>query len=453
MALLPSIPLFIALSLAGSDIRWEGDLEAAQDQAKEEGRVVFIAVGMDGEARCEELVRDVYEDKDVVRLTQDTINLVASPDTHREGRKACPRFGGILCEDHCRLDWQLRDGLLPQNREEYCAVPQHVWLDPAGDVILSVPYELDAHEMKWCFVTALRRTDAGAATEMPEGARPPRRLVMKGIHRPTLGDPIGRGLTEEELEDEIKELKASFFGGARIGAMVKLLFTDEPDAVKYARVELGGGLVGWGDGKLLEGTVHLIGVLSPARFTVVLADLTKNASDGLRREIAVAFEQMGAPEGLKTVKSQLAKEKDHAIERCWLRALGACARDDKGARRTLLQAASKGKDQLRRRNAMIALGYLAPDEDVHALLRTSLASGHVDDRLAAACAMAISRDVRFVPDLQAALAEVQKGDQQRALQRALDVLEGGNLQVIERVVSEVAGDELRRERVFFAQGR
>ena len=102
---------------------------------------------------------------------------------------------------------------------------------------------------------------------------------------------------------------------------------------------------------------------------------------------------------------------------------------------------------------MIALGYLLPHEDVHTVLRESLATGHVDDRLAAACAMAISRDARFVPDLQAAIAELEKGDHQKALQRALDVLEGGNLHVIERVVSEVAGDQLRRERVFFARGR
>ena len=78
-------------------IQWEESFDLALDRADKEGKVVFIAVNMDGEAANERAVKSVYTDRAVAALTEHTSNVIASADRHsRSG--ACKRFGCTSCD-------------------------------------------------------------------------------------------------------------------------------------------------------------------------------------------------------------------------------------------------------------------------------------------------------------------------------------------------------------------
>jgi hypothetical protein len=438
--------LLLALPGAGDEIVWRADHAMVVERARAEKRVLFVAVNMDDEARCEDFVDRVYDDREVRRLAQRTLNLVGSRELHRKSDGECPRLGSVSCRDHLRVEAALREAHLGVNENGAMAVPQHLWLDSKGEVLLSVPFEMSAEEMIWCFVTALRRADPELELAMPDEARPPRRLLFGRAYTPPSGDSMARGLTDDELEAEIKRLKSSLFGFGGYGSMAKILFTDHSDAVEYAEREFGRSLLTWGGNDYLRRSLHRIGVLAPMGFWIVLEDFARNNDPRVRSEVAAALEQLAAPRSYKLVKRSLSKEKDPFVERAWLRALGAVGHAESGARKTLLKAATSDDDEVLRCNAILALGHLQGHEDVRELLIGVLAAeGGGGARIAAACAMAISRDELYLAPLTEAVGEATEGD----LLLALEVLRGADLLRIEAVVRRVGRDDLRRERVFF----
>ncbi|MDP6409638.1 MAG: HEAT repeat domain-containing protein [Planctomycetota bacterium] len=442
-SLLSTAPL-LAASGAGGEIVWRADHAMVMERARAEGRVVFVAVDLKDEARCDHFVDDVYSERAVRELAERTLNLVGSGEVHRKGDGECPRLSSVSCRDHMRTLAALREAHLGVNASGTVAVPQHLWLDPSGAVLLCVPYEMSVEEMLWCFVTALRRADPELELAMPQEARAPRRLLFGHAYTPADGDGLARGLTADELEAEIKRLKSSLFGGGRIGSMTKILFTAHRDAVEYAELEFGRSLMTWSGNDYLRRSLHSLGRISPAEFWVVPADFADHGDPRVRSEVAVALEQLAAPRSYKLVKRALGKEKDPSVERCWLRALGAAGHAESGARKVLLKAAASDDGEVLRWNAILALGHLAGHEDVREFLVAALAEGG-GARLAAACAMAISRDAHYLGPLAEAVGEATEGE----LFLALEVLRGADLRRLEPVVRRVGRDDLRRERVFF----
>ncbi len=445
-----ALPLLVlSLQPPSGGVEWETNLSAALEGAAERGGVVYVAVGMRGEGRTARLRKEVWDERDAVTAAGGASFLIACADIHRDG-KQCPVYSGVSCRDHMRLEVELREELLAASASGVVATPQHVWLDPEGEVLLSVPYELDLDELRWCFWLARARVDEERAGPSPEDARPPRRLLVGELYAPGPVDPLGRGLTTVEVEENVKELKGSMLGGGRIGRMLRLLFTDEEEAVDYARMELGSALLSWGGTQMLERAVHTMGVLSPAEYWEVIAGFTREAKPSVRNETAVALEQLGERRALKVVKAALSKEKDPLVRKNWLRALGACGWKDKSTRKSLLKTVQKEADDLQRRNALFALGYLLPHPDVDARLREELRGAALpEDRLAAACAMALSRRPSFRPDLAQAIEGCADEKLRDDLERAASVLAGENLREIEEPATRVLGDTLKRERIFF----
>ncbi len=445
LTLLLGPALLLAPPGAGDEIAWRADHAMVVERARAEKRVLFVAVTMDDETRCEDFVDRVYDDREVRRLAQRTLNLVGSRELHRKGDGECPRLGSVSCRDHLRVEAALREAHLGVNESGAMAVPQHLWLDSGGEVLLSVPFEMSAEEMIWCFVTALRRADSELELAMPDEARPPRRLLFGRAYTPPSGDSLARGLTEDELETEIKRLKSSFFSGGRFGSLAKILFTDDPDAVEYGKLAYGRSLLTWSGNEYLSRSLHTIGVLAPMNFWVVLENFARDDDPRVRKETAVALEQLAAPRSYKLVKRSLSKEKDPSVESAWLRALGAVGHGESGARKVLLKAATSDDDEVLRCNAILALGHLQGHEDVREVLIGALAAEAGGARIAAACAMAISRDALYLAPLTEAVGEATEGD----LLLALEVLRGADLGRIEAAVRRVSRDDLRRERVFF----
>jgi hypothetical protein len=441
--------------------------------------VVFVAVNMDGEKANERMLAKVYTDKALIELSTHTLNLIASAAEHTSADKPCPKFEGLYCLDHRRIDTTLRKELLKPDSEGYVVAPQHVFLDPQGKVLLSVPYEVSTSELAWCFVAALHQVDPALAVAAPAGARPPKRLIQGAVFDPAAAPGGGaRMLTKKEVLDLIAELKKSGRANWELERLRGLIASDEPQAREFIALELksgggrgaggggggggrgGGGGGGRGGGGAAAGAgggdgerrhariVHLIGTISPPSWWEVLVDPLAGPDVELRAEAAVALEQLGSPEALKELQAALQDEKETSVEKDMLRALGTVGAQDPHARALLMRRLHSEKDELLRLNSIVATGSLAPGDDTTAELEKLLTTGSASEKQAAACAMAMSRDARYEKALESAAQDTKDAAAALVAKTALGVVHGAELKTIRDALKSVCKDTIERERFF-----
>ena len=475
------LPPFLALAPAapvpGVKLTWEADLAAALERAADGRGVVFVALDHEGEARCEAFLK-LVGDKDVAAAAEGVSCVPASSQTHGK-RDTCKRFKGLACADHQRTEADLVGSVLAENDQGTIAVPQYLWLDGRGEVLLSVTYEIDRAGLLWCFETARQLVDPEGAPARSEDSRPPRRLLMGSVFRPVDGDVRGRGMTPDELELAMDGAKSNLLGLVPLEDILEVVFTDEPDAVGYAVKNLGFVLESFAKRRVPR-SLHTIGTIAPARFWEVVELFAEDDTDEVRHEAAVALEQLGARDGLKLAKQGWKDEERGALRGAWLRALAASGAVDKATRKTLLKVVG-GEDEPRelRAAAAFALGYLERHDDVREAWSTLLEGDDGGLRVAAACGVALARDEAMLGAVETALVaaggsleeraedagdevdeepsegEAQDGEADRddsdaaALARARAVLLGGDLAPLEQDVQRVTGDDLDRERIFF----
>lgn len=439
-------PLVVA---APTGPTFERSYAEARERALQEEKPLFVALLAEGEPRSLALA-DALRSRALAPWLEQTVNVVGELATGSGGRRQ-KGFDGVTIDELRAIVPELRAELLASNDEGVIAVPQVVWLTHRGEVLASVPYELAPEELAWSFAFARTRAQLPNTVELPDDARPPRRLLGDELYRPADGDAYGRGMTSAELEEEIDRRRSTPFGAGAVASWLRILFTDEEEAVELAEVELSRGMLGWLRGDRMNQTIDYIGTVSPAEFWSVLAPFAKDDEEEVRLRTAAAFEQLGAPDALKTVTSALKKEKDGDARRAWMRALGACGRDDKGARKKLLALLdAKREDALVHRTALYSLGYLALDEELRALLHERLAAEDEDDRQAAAYALTVARDTASIAAIEACLKGAEDPDAREGLGLALMILRGdASLAGLQDHVQRVTRDDHPRYRIFF----
>jgi len=469
-----------------AEIHWEASYEDALQSAADSKRVVFLAVNMDGERSNDELANKTYGQKSITGFSLLTVNLVASAFQHSSGK--CSRFGGISCSDHMACDIWARDAVLKKDAEGFVIAPQHVWLAPTGEVLLSVPYAVTEGELEWCFGTAIQMNDPEAVVKLSSKARAPRRLVKGGVAGPATVGPDGPGaLTRDEALALIEEVKRGMNQANRVRAVMRIMTADEPEAIEFVRTELrSGGNAGRGGGRGGRGGggggrnsrdrrpqyLRAIGTLSPQSYWEIAVEYIDDSILEVRAEAVVALEMLAAPDSLRPLQSALKKEKDETVYKNILRAIGTAGAIDKKAHAALQKAVLKEKDEIIRRNATLALGSLAQSPGVDALLAEILADEDRThrERAAAVCAMALTRRVEWLELLRPALRAAQAAEEGAtpegepegfvptddllaALQAAVQLLEGGDLSVMREVVSAAGRDTIPRERWFGREKR
>ncbi len=433
----------------GGAIAWQSDWEEALARAKSERRVVFLAVNMDGERANDRMAKQVYAEPGIVALAANAICLVASASDHVTGGE-CSRFGTIACSEHRRVDIAARSSVLKPDADGWVVAPQHVFLDPDGKVILSVPYEIRASELEWCFVRAFRALDPGYSGAPSTSARAPRRLVEGGVYDPAKNTASGSKVpTREEALELIALAKKGTEEAGRMPTIRAILSADEPEAIAFIQSELrrhaGRGI----GGDVRAEILRAIGARSPASYWEIAADFLDDGSPILRAEAVVAMEQLAAPGATKELGSLLAKEKAPEIQKDLVRALASCGADDPKVREKIARIAEKEKDPLVRANAIVALGnFPAGDPEIAALLERLLKEGQGEDREAAACAMAFSRDTRWTSLLEAAAAQASDARVRETLKASLSVLRDGKLAPLKEPLDRLTQDKIRRERYF-----
>ena len=442
--------LLLTPSAVAGDIVWQPNYEDALELASREGRVVFVAVNGEGDRASELAVEEVYGDRAIQALAEHTVNLVASRGDHGRSGKPCSHFDGTTCVEHRRTGASIRENLLKPDESGYVAAPQHVFLDPAGAVILSVPFEVSAGELEWCFVTALRSVDADLEPKVTARARAPKRLLVGDVLEG--GGMAGVPATREEMLDLIAEHKKGARGEEATLMLLQIATCDDPEGseylVKVLRAGGGGGMSGEGRG-VREQLIRWIGAVSPKSYWEVCAEFADAGDENLRRQAMVSLEQLGAPDSLPFLTKLLRKERDPGVKKNIVRAIGTAGATDKGARSLLLKAAKNKREDLLRVNALIALGSLAPHEDVDERLVDALREREGRDRIAAAVAMGITREARWITTLEEVDGEVEDPALKAAIAASIAVLKGAPMGTLESHLNTVALDRIERARFFY----
>ncbi len=453
----------------GKSIEWAATYGEALELARSSNRVVFVAINMDGERANDRMAKKVYKDKAVVALTAKTVNLIASAATHNKSGK-CSRFGCSSCAQHRFIDVSVRDRIL--GAPDAVVSPQHIFMSPAGAVLLSVPYEISADELVWCLHEALQM-HAGVETKRRKHAgQRPLRLIAGGVL------DLGKGAapaTREEALEIIKEHKKGRGGGDPNEMLRRLATADEPEARAYILTALRAGAAGGGSGRGGRGgsgnadrargrLIRWIGERSPQSYWEICAEFADSGTADVQNEAVIALEQMANEESLgMLMKAYRRASTNPAAQKNLVRAIGAVGRDDKKARTTLLRASIDKKNEEVRANALIALGWFDVNADVtKRLLEAALPETHgakakippgkvtPNERLGAVVAMGISRDSEWTPTLQS-IADDEDGVDEKlrnAARAALKVIDGGNYGLLDRYQKDAGSDKIKRERLF-----
>jgi len=266
------------------------------------------------------------------------------------------------------------------------------------------------------------------------------------------GETAHPPMTREEALELIKELKKGRVEHKQ-EKIKRLVTADEPEAREFVTTTLRAGRASGGKrgaapkdrrGELLR----WIGVHSPPSYWEVAVEFISAGEESVRKEAIVALEQLGAPESLKDVSKHLGKESDPLIKKNLYRALGAVARDDRRARGTLIKRAGDGRDELLQANAILALGLVAPNEEVDETLREVLEEEGEDAQVAALLAMGLTRNEQWVEFLQGLPRDVTARRRSSAIEVSLGVLKGAPLSSMEELVMSAGGDHIPRARIF-----
>lgn len=431
---------------SAAQIEWQSTYAVALERAQQEQKVLFLAVNMDGESANDLAAKKLYKDKTLAGLSTQTINLIASQSNH-SGAKTCSRFGGLTCEEHQQVDIQARKNIIKEGFDGRVIAPQHVFLNSQAEVILSVPFQISQAELHWCFVTALRKADPTYKGKLPSQARAPKRLIMGDVFDPGSAGVETRPLNEQELEETIKKLRAGLKGPERVAALFRIVTTDDPEAVDFTSKELKGkGVARNVEMKLTA--IDTIGRLSPASYWECLTIFTSDPDHQVRSSAAVAFEQLAAPQSVKTIRKSLSKEKEIKVRKNWVRALGTAGAEDKASRSLLLKLAKSDKEPLIQKNAMLALASHMQDDKAQEFILGQLTAEDSNLRRAAACAIGMSRRESLQEILKKHLETETNEEVKEALRLSLQVLQGANLSVLAATVRSVGQDELPREKFF-----
>ncbi|MBI4879551.1 MAG: hypothetical protein HY812_07825 [Planctomycetes bacterium] len=135
-------------------IEWVGSFAEALDLARATGKPLFVAVNMDGEDVNDDLAQRAYHERELVAMTRGTVPLIASAFRHTstevtadsQGRRLCPRFGRVTCEEHMAIEQERRERWFVDR--PYVVAPQHLMADHGGCPFRVNEFHVTAAELR-----------------------------------------------------------------------------------------------------------------------------------------------------------------------------------------------------------------------------------------------------------------------------------------------------------------
>ena len=441
---LPSLfPLLLSSALP-AQVAWRSlTVDEALAQAKKDRCIVMVAINMDGERANDEMVADHYKDPRFARLSQHCVALFASLADH--GGK-CPRAPGVACSVHQAVEQTVRERWLKADDKGYVIAPQHLFLAADGTVLVSVPYALTKGELEWVWVDAIHRVDPEFPWELAPDAHAPRRLEVAGVKAPAADDQ--RPPSAKEVADILARMNKKFDFREAVANLQILVRSPEEAAQKYVKQVLANAFVPNDNRAAL---LHQIGRLSPpVWWDEVLPYLAQKDSERVRREAAVALEQLGEKKAAEPLLARFPQETTDAVKGDILSALGRTAGANKKAVALLQEALTRSKPKPwpaeLRLQAILAVAALDDRAAAVPLIHAALNDSDAKVRSAALYVIATRRELALLPRLTAGLPDERDTRVQADLAAAVAVLKGGDGKYFADYLKEVAGDTIARDR-------
>ena len=401
-----------ATSSATCQIKWTTDLDAAFARAKDEKRVIFVAINMDGERANAEMLAEHYRDGRLAKLSRQTVNIFCTQSKER-------RVSGVSVEQQHHCEVQVRERILKATPDTWVVSPQHLFLGPDGKILSSVPYRVTKGELEWMWVDAIHKIDKDFAWKLPGSAHAPRRLRYDG--KPAAPAEGKKPPTKEEVDEILDGLnKDGLSGWARAREKIPILMRSDDKRAMDVAVTVLGFIQGERRARMLDG----IGATSPRVWWRVVTPHVSDRLAVVRRAAVDALGALAEPKAVKVLDKASKNRKEEATIRGYiLIAWASCNPKDKKLAR-LLAKTVRDDDEMLRSRVIIAAGKLEQRKAVTELLAKGLADGSTIVRQTSAWMVAQRRDKHLLQSVQAA-AGIETDPETKELMKAADAAIGG----------------------------
>lgn len=350
-----AVLVFCAPAALSQQIAWEADHVKALEKAKESGKPVLIAVNMDKDRANDRLVKDHYKDEEIVELSRSFVCLAASVSTHSdEAGATCPRFGSCTCEQHKKIDLWMRATFY--EGQKIIDAPQHIFLRANGKHFSTKIFYLTKKELIAVMRGVLRELGRPVPGEEP----------APGAGEAADGDAAGGGEEQKKPETtvELRDALIKTKDEDKLKEYSRALFkSQDPNALPALEEVLANERLGDKRSAMLLG----LGYADNEAGVRILTGFLRHKSPALRQHAAVALEDVADKSAVKAIRKYLKAEKEEAVRKDLVRALGSCGRSDRRVASELIKL-TRDRSALVQRNAIVALGHFKKDSKVEKTL-------------------------------------------------------------------------------------
>jgi HEAT repeat protein len=379
----------VACALLADQVAWEKEFDAAFAAAKTRNVPVLVCFNMNGEPASDGMV-NVYKDPEFVARSKDFVCIIASTFFHNpeESTAPCPRFGGITCAEHHKLEIKTSDAFIGTDA---VISPQHVLVSPDKKVLTRRAYVISKNELLKMMTVAEKALRAGAGGVGEQDVTKQIDDLIK----------IAKDRNAERRKPAIAELGKIDDLRAR-DALFSLL---NPKMMDDTRADALDALATKGNYDALPSVIERLG----------------DSNTNVVRHAIVALEKIGLPTAIAPL-TKLWKKKPMAMVACEIpRALVGC--DPKNAEvQTLVKKACVAKESLVELHALVALRALPPDDETRKILTEKLTDNNGNVRGVAVWTIGGLRDAAMKAPLEAQLAKEANADVRACMELALKSL-------------------------------
>ena len=431
-----AIAIFTAPSVA--QIEWSQSLDKAMARAKAEKRAVFVAINSAGKRSSDLAIKIHFRDPSVIELSKNTINVFCDDGQHKKSG-TCSRCRAHACSDHRNSYSQAKRKIKGLAEAGDSIVPQMIFLDSDGKVLLSKSRSITTGELEWMWAQAIQSMqpqftfEVNARTRAPSGFK-------KGAVDTSKGTPSPSKRDIEKALEAVKKLAADATGGGRrnrgrgarnfVRAIQQagensdtICHSSDRRAMDWAKSTLA---TTGRFGTLRRDLIQRIGKNSPPAWSKVVEPYLSDDSEDTRKAAVIALEQLANKRSLAPLRKHAKKEEDQSVEGRFYRAMASCAPTHRGTIQTIEKVVEKSKLETVRAHAVVAAGILEDREAVTELLRHALQDDSSLVRSVAAFVIASRQDKILLPFLEASTKAETDADTKDVFEKALQVIKTTN---------------------------
>ncbi len=421
MSLLPLLCSSLAIVLfrppepatPASGIRFEKSLSGAMERASTEKRPLWVILQSRPPSSGKAMPYPWFTNGRIASLAAGCVAVLGIRGP--VGKKAPKKPSRELsCYTAIRNDILGVDALTP-------VAPQHLLLDPRGQILLAAPIDCSVGELEWLLLEARRRLDPSFVPEFGPRAKAPFLLRDKSPLPPTERDKAGSPDEIAALVADIRKTKRLRAAGRK--KLPQIACSDRQDAIRFADAEMKSAHDG-----MKQTALRWIAQRSPRNcgWGKLAAQWLGHRNTELRSSAAKVLLALHEEKLLGALRKQYGHEKEPTIRGILLRAEARSAPTNSSVLKEIQKLAFKGKLLDLRVSAVLALAHIEVRSSVQALLGQILSTDEPRVRSTAAYAIAMRRDRELLQALQARVKVESDADAKAWMERAVRVFQSGD---------------------------